>query len=103
MTGETGRDIADFIAKQGIDKQKFLEFFNSFGVQSKARQATQMQASYKIEGVPTIVIDGRFLTSPSIVMKGLPPNQTEPTLQTAALKVMDALVAKAAKEKAAKK
>lgn len=91
--------IVDFVVKQGIDKQKFLDTYNSFSVQSKVSRAEKMRAAYKIEGVPTIAIDGRFLTSPSIASAGLPPNQPESALHVAALKVMDALVAKAAKEK----
>ncbi|MES2932232.1 MAG: thiol:disulfide interchange protein DsbA/DsbL [Pseudomonadota bacterium] len=84
--------IIDFVVKQGIDKQKFVDTYNSFAVQTKARRATQMQSTYKIDGVPTIVIDGQYLTSPSIAGKGQP---TEPAMQDAALKVMDVLVARA--------
>ena len=90
--------IVDFVVKQGIDKQKFLDVYNSFTVQAKVRRAGQIAANFKIEGVPTIAIDGRFLTSPSIAAAGMPPNQTEPALLGGALKVMDFLVAKAAKE-----
>jgi protein dithiol oxidoreductase (disulfide-forming) len=94
--------IVDFVVKQGIDKQKFLDTYNSFGVQTMARRASQLQEAYKIDGVPTVAIDGRYLTSPSIVSAALPPNQSEPSLMAAASKVMDALVAKAAAEKAKK-
>lgn len=90
--------IVDFVVRQGIDKQKFLEVYNSFSVQSKVLRASQMQAAYKIDGVPTITINGRYLTSPSIAAAGLPPNQAEPVLQAGALKVMDALIAKVRKE-----
>jgi protein dithiol oxidoreductase (disulfide-forming) len=91
--------FTDFVVKQGVDRQKFLEMYNSFAVQTKARRATQMQEAYKIDGVPTIAIDGRFLTSPSIVGTGLGPNQPETALQAAALKVMDVLVARVSKER----
>ncbi|MDP3842299.1 MAG: thiol:disulfide interchange protein DsbA/DsbL [Oxalobacteraceae bacterium] len=91
--------IADFIAKQGVDKQKFVAMYNSFGVQSKVRIASQLQAAYKIDGVPTIAIGGRYITSPSIAAAGLGGGrQPEAALQTAALKVMDYLVARTAKE-----
>lgn len=94
--------IADFIVKQGIEKQKFMDTYNSFGVQTLARRASQLQEAYKIDGVPTVAIDGRYITSPSIANAGLPPNQPEATMQAAALKVMDFLVARAAAEKAKK-
>lgn len=90
--------ITDFVVKQGVDKQKFLDMYNSFTIQSKVQRAARMQQDYKIDGVPTIAIDGRFVTSPSIAGAGLVPNQPEPALQAAALQVMDSLVASVRKE-----
>lgn len=95
----TDTAIADYIPKLGIDKQKFLDLYNSFGVQSKARRAAQLQQAYQIDGVPTIAIDGRYLTSPSMVAASL-GNVSEQALHTGALQVMDWLVAQAAKTKA---
>ena len=90
--------ITDFIVKQGIDKQKFLDVYNSFSVASKVRRAAQLQEAYRVDGVPLIAIDGRYETSPSIVGAG--GGQSESALHTATLQVMDALVAKVAQEKA---
>lgn len=56
-------DIADFMAKNGVDRAKFLEVFNSFSMQTKARQASQLADAYRIDGVPAIGVAGRFLTS----------------------------------------
>ncbi|MGZ3157627.1 MAG: thiol:disulfide interchange protein DsbA/DsbL [Burkholderiaceae bacterium] len=89
--------IADFVAKQGVDKQKFVSLYNSFGVETKVKRAAQLQEAYKIDGVPTIAIDGRFLTSPGIVGATM-GNQPEPVLHAAALQVMDWLVANAKKK-----
>jgi thiol:disulfide interchange protein DsbA len=58
----TGEEIADWVAKQGVDKAKFLEQYNSFSVQTKATRATQLQNAYRVEGVPAIGIAGRFYT-----------------------------------------
>ncbi len=90
--------ITDFIVKQGIDKTKFLELYNSFSVQTKVRRAVQLQEAFRVDGVPMIAIDGRFVTSPSIVGATM-GNQPEPALQSAALQVMDWLVAKVAAER----
>jgi thiol:disulfide interchange protein DsbA len=90
--------ITSFMVKQGIDKDKFLEVYNSFGVQAKARRATQLQGAYAIDGVPMVAVDGRFLTAPSIVSASI-GNQPEPALHAATLQVMDALVARSVKEK----
>ena len=54
--------IADWIAKQGVDKAKFLEQYNSFSVSTKSTKATQLQNTYKVEGVPALGIAGRFYT-----------------------------------------
>ena len=59
-------DIAAFMAKNGIDSAKFLEVFNSFSVQTKSRQANQLAAAYKIDGVPAIGVQGRYFTSGSL-------------------------------------
>jgi len=100
---DTDAAITDFIVAQGVDKAKFLEVYNSFGVQTKAKRAAQLQEGYKIDGVPTLAIDGRYMTSPSIVGAGMGGNQPEPTLHAAALQVASFLVDKAAKEQNAKK
>lgn len=54
--------IADWVAAQGVDRAKFLEQFNSFSTNSKVVKATQLQNAYKIEGVPTMGVAGRYMT-----------------------------------------
>ncbi len=56
-------DIVTFMGKNGIDSAKFKELFNSFAVQTKSRQATQLADAYKIDGVPALGINGRYFTS----------------------------------------
>ena len=55
--------IGEFVAKNGVDKAKFLDTMNSFGVQGKARQAAALSAGYKIDGTPALGINGSFYTS----------------------------------------
>jgi thiol:disulfide interchange protein DsbA len=57
-----GDAIADWVAKQGVDKAKFLEQYNSFSVATKASRATQLQNAYKIDGVPALGVAGRYWT-----------------------------------------
>ena len=57
-----GELIADWIAKQGVDKDKFMEQYNSFTVSTKASKAAQLQNTYKVEGVPALGVAGRFYT-----------------------------------------
>jgi len=56
-------DIAAFMGKNGVDAAKFSELYNSFGVQTKARQAKQLSEAYKIDGVPALGVHGRYYTS----------------------------------------
>ena len=48
--------------KNGIPASKFTETFNSFGVATKARRATQLQEAFKVQGVPALGIAGRYYT-----------------------------------------
>ena len=59
-------DIAAFMTKNGVDGAKFLEYYNGFSVQTKARQAAQLAQAYKLDGVPAIGIQGRYFTSASM-------------------------------------
>ena len=60
--GAKGAEIAEWVAKQGVDKTKFVEQYNSFTVATKAGRATQLQNAYKVEGVPAMGVAGRFYT-----------------------------------------
>jgi len=92
--------IVDFVVKNGIDKQKFLDIYNSFGVATKVRRAVQLEQDYRVDGVPLIAIDGRYETSPSIV-EASAGAKTEADLHKATLQVMDALVARVEQQKKA--
>jgi thiol:disulfide interchange protein DsbA len=94
----TDAAIIDWVSKNGIDRNKFLEAWNSFGVTTKLRRLPQITSDYKVDSVPTIVIDGKYQTSPATVYNSV-KTQNEPALFGATLQVMDALVAKAAKTK----
>ena len=59
-------DISAFMARNGVDAAKFIEAYDSFSVQGKAKQAAQQAAAYKIDGVPAIGIQGRYYTSGSL-------------------------------------
>ena len=94
---DTDASVIDFAEKQGIDKKKFVEMYNSFGVGTKVNRAAQLQQAYNVDGVPMIAINGRYVTAPSIVGASI-GRQPEKVLEDATFQVMSALVAKAAKE-----
>lgn len=54
--------VIDWAAKQGLDKAKFVETYNSFTVATKVRKAAQLQEAYKVAGVPAMGVAGRFYT-----------------------------------------
>ncbi|WP_395825301.1 thiol:disulfide interchange protein DsbA/DsbL [Collimonas sp.] len=97
LNNEAG--VVDFAAKQGLDQAKFLEIYNSFAVQTKVTRATQLQNAYKVDGVPMLVVDGRYVTSPAIVGANPGAGKTEPELFRSTLQVMDGLIAKVAASK----
>ena len=90
--------IIDWVSKNGIDRATFLNAWNSFGVQARMRQLGRLIGTYGVESVPTLVIDGRFMTSPSMANASLKTNNPQ-ELFKATLQVADSLVAKAAASK----
>jgi len=63
---EKDSEILPFMTANGVDAAKFAETFKSFTVASKFKQARQLADAYRIDGVPTLGIHGRFFTSPSL-------------------------------------
>ena len=63
---EKPAEIAAFMARQGVESARFMPAFDSFAVLAKAKQATQLAAAYKIDGVPALGVQGRFYTSGSL-------------------------------------
>jgi thiol:disulfide interchange protein DsbA len=62
QTLNTLATLSAWTDKNGIPAAKFTETFNSFGVATKARRATQLQEAFKVQGVPALGIAGRFYT-----------------------------------------
>ena len=57
-------DLRDeWLAKQGIDVAKYREVEKSFSVTTKMQRAKQMTASYKIDSVPQLIVDGKYVVS----------------------------------------
>lgn len=60
------KDIAKLAEGLGLDKDKFLSTMNSFAVNGKLSQSKTLAGSVGIRSVPSVVINGKYLTSPSI-------------------------------------
>jgi len=62
---DSANDVAALVAKNGGDGAKFLDAMKSFGVANGVTRAKKMTVDYKIDSVPSIAVQGRFITSPS--------------------------------------
>jgi thiol:disulfide interchange protein DsbA len=96
----TEQEVLDLASKlPGIDKAKFTDTWNSFGVKTMLnREPGIVFNNYKIESVPTIVVDGKYVVSPGQVNQTVHA-QSEPQLFQQTLQVVDALIAKVQKSK----
>jgi thiol:disulfide interchange protein DsbA len=65
MRLDSANDVAALVAKNGGDSAKFLDAMKSFGVANGVTRAKKMTVDYKIESVPSIAVQGRFVTSPA--------------------------------------
>lgn len=45
----------------GIDGDQFLKVLNSFGVRSKVQQADALGRMYRLPGVPSLIVEGKYL------------------------------------------
>lgn len=81
------RGFAAWVAKKGVDANKFAEVYSSFGIQNKLQRAAQITRTSGIDGTPGVTINGRY--------RILEPAGMEPERFMA---VADALIAKARKE-----
>lgn len=79
--------LTDFVVKNGVDRKKFEAEYNSFSVDSMVRKAKKKQTAYKIQGVPSVAVNGKYLTSGS--MAGSYENM---------IKIIDHLVKKESKK-----
>jgi thiol:disulfide interchange protein DsbA len=59
---ETLKAQQAFAAANGISASDYANAFNSFTVLSKLQQAEELTTRYKVEGVPLVVINGKFVS-----------------------------------------
>ena len=79
--------------KKGVDRKKFSDAYNSFAVQSKISRAQQMTRTYGLNGVPTVIVGGKYMTSNTMTNGAFEP----------VVVIMDELIAKARAEQGGKK
>lgn len=94
----TDEQVAQFVTKAGLDKAQFFAAYNSFTVRTKLGRIQRIMNDYEIESWPTLIIDGRYVTSPPMAAASM-GRVTEIQQNQALLPVLDVLVARAQKEK----
>ena len=57
--------LTEWLEKQGVDTKKFTAAYSSFSVESKVKRAAQLTQAYKIDGVPAMAINGKYVVSAS--------------------------------------
>lgn len=63
--------VADWLAKQKVDMAKYDAALHSFSVESRLRRAAQMASAYRLDGVPTLAVQGRYLALASTSQKAM--------------------------------
>jgi thiol:disulfide interchange protein DsbA len=58
--------IAEWAGKNGLDRDKFMTIYRSAETRRKVERARQMTMDYDIQSTPSIVVDGKYLTSSSM-------------------------------------
>jgi len=86
--------IFDWAASKGVDRKKFADTYNSFGVNGRAQRSIELTRKYDIPGTPALVVDGRYLTAPSMTLKADRTVDYERFFR-----VVDGLIAEARKSK----
>ncbi len=60
---DTLDSLTDFLVKQGVNKEEFTDMYNSMSVDGMVRKAIKQLAGYKIQGVPAMAVNGKYVVS----------------------------------------
>ncbi len=89
--------LFDWVAQRGVDRQKFIDTYNSFGVKNRGMRSIDLTRNYDIPGTPALTVDGKYLIAPSMILK---PNKTVDYERY--FQVIDQVIEMARKERAGK-
>jgi thiol:disulfide interchange protein DsbA len=57
------KQLLDWLEREKVDIAKFNAAFKSFAVESRLRRAADLTAAAKIDGVPALMVNGRYLVT----------------------------------------
>ena len=58
--------MSDWAVRNGIARERWDEAYNSAAVQRKVEEAARLSRAYSVAGTPSLVVNGRYLTSSSM-------------------------------------
>jgi protein dithiol oxidoreductase (disulfide-forming) len=56
------KGMVEWLGKKGVDTKTFSATFDSFAIRSKVARAMQMSQDHGLDGVPALIVDGRYRT-----------------------------------------
>ncbi len=60
-------NILSWVENHGVNEEIFEKAWNSKNVRENMSLATKLMKDFKVDGVPLLVVNGKYLTSPSMV------------------------------------
>jgi len=57
------KNVVSWVAANGVDRARFETLWKSEAVTAQVAEAKKTVAAYHVSGVPSLVVDGRYLTS----------------------------------------
>jgi thiol:disulfide interchange protein DsbA len=57
------KDMIDWVSHNGVDRDKFINTLESDEVKARLERSRELVRLYEVRGVPSVVVDGKFLTS----------------------------------------
>ena len=64
---DTRDSLSQFISNEGYSSKKFEELFDSYGTEIRMNKAERLRKKYQITSVPTLIVNGKYMTSGSYV------------------------------------
>lgn len=80
--------LFEWVEKQGVDRKKFADAYESFAVRNRVVNARNLTVAYGVEGTPSLVVDGKYITGPGLTGS-----------HESVIKVLNELIAKAREER----
>jgi thiol:disulfide interchange protein DsbA len=55
------KDIFDWMGAHGVEREKFAAAYNAFSMKASLARGDQLAQTYRLPGVPALVVDGKYM------------------------------------------